>query len=59
MCENFNVSLEIEKNSMNNIIINGYTKMDLLNAKQVGKNFLGKYKRLRILRDCLRTKTNY
>jgi len=38
MHENFNVSLEIEKSSPENIFINGYNKLDLLNAKQLGKS---------------------
>ena len=37
MCENFNVSVEIDKNSLDNILINGYNKVDLISAKQFGK----------------------
>jgi len=37
MCDNFNVSLEIERNSEDNISINGYKKLDLIQAKLNGK----------------------
>ena len=39
MCENFNVSVEIDKNSSENILINGYNKSYLISAKQFGKLF--------------------
>jgi len=37
MLDNFNVNLQITKKPNDNIEINGYTKSDLLIARQIGK----------------------